>query len=849
MGAWLARCLGLGLLGAWLGALLWAVLRLGAPVHAAPGVLVGLPLGAVVGGIGLGVLATGLGPRWRSALRGVAFVGLVLLAAGVLLGTPGGAEDVGGFLAFASGERAWPWGLGLAAVGVLAGPWFGVWLRASAPLALGAGLGVLALERLPQGLPFAGGAPALAQPAVQLAALLGLGLACALLHAGLAARARRRGAPAAESGSAGFDFTHRGTAGLDQPHAMEGSAYGRRLLALLTLALGLALALTAAVAQAAPATAPLSRTGRGDVAVDLAVVALALALGLGLARRSIRVLRAPLALDTCLWVTLLALAGVALGPDLMAGRAFALPGLSGLWREPAAASPARLAGLVLPCVALGWCLQVLLGLFDLRARGAVLIALGAACAVPRVWLVDLGFGPATLGALGVALVLVFIGGERSAPEVGRVWAPWARRAVAGARLGLWGLCVAGLVVLVRSPEGLSASATASLTTGGPKPGTGIGAGRLAWEPSALALGAVPRFEHHDPRSDVLEVWRLGRRQPSAVEAEQLARGAQRIAELLGVVAPTPLDLGLFDPAAGLATPGLPGADRWRARDSSRDTRIAPPMIATIAALPLELSAAQLDHAVAGFAAAWPWASLWFVEGAPYLVGGDLEPALDLAGGEAARQTLSGFVGILPAATTGTGATLVDGAALTDGASALRRRARNLEALAARRTAWPLDWALLVGSDRAALAARGRRELGLFVAAAWVALGRAEAPASLALESWEARLLVARADVQGDLANDPGLAAFERRLDAERKLALARSELRAGEASSAVGLLLAARRVLGDRGDVALPLAAALDLAGEDAAALETWRALGARGPALLTGSEAWLRELGYEPPQ
>ena len=74
-------------------------------------------------------------------------------------------------------------------------------------------------------------------------------------------------------------------------------------------------------------------------------------------------------------------------------------------------------------------------------------------------------------------------------------------------------------------------------------------------------------------------------------------------------------------------------------------------------------------------------------------------------------------------------------------------------------------------------------------------------------------------------------------------------LRAGEASSAVGLLLAARRVLGDRGDVALPLAAALDLAGEDAAALETWRALGARGPALLTGSEAWLRELGYEPPQ
>ena len=128
-------------------------------------------------------------------------------------------------------------------------------------------------------------------------------------------------------------------------------------------------------------------------------------------------------------------------------------------------------------------------------------------------------------------------------------------------------------------------------------------------------------------------------------------------------------------------------------------------------------------------------------------------------------------------------------------------------------------------------------------------GRAEAPASLALESWEARLLEARADVQGDLANDPSLAAFERHLDAERKLALARSELRAGQPTAAVGLLLAARRVLGDRGDVALPLAAALELAGEEAAALETWRALGTRGPALLTGSEAWLRELGYEPPQ
>lgn len=838
MTAWLVRTLGLALLGAWLGAFATLLLTLAGDALGSDFPLVP-PL---VLGAGLGLLFAAGGPRWVRPVHVLA----VLFWAGLLARPLGGVPLP---------KAAWLWWSALGAWGLFAGPWVVVWLRAAAPILSGAALGAL-LPRLAPGLE-------LEQAALALGLLT--------LGAGLHTLWKRRRVRLSLTAADLSDPISGAEDELAQPQAPLGSAYGRRLITLLFLALGLPLVLAAMAWLALP----VAHSGALDRAPDLALACAALALGLGLARWAARFLHPPFSLDVSLWLAGAALVA-ALGGLGWAGQGLGAHGAR-LFPAPLAGESARLVGFALPLVALGFIAQTLLALFVVWMRGVALLALGLCLAVPRLWLVELGWAPVTLGAAGVALLLVFVGGERAAPDVGRVWSPWLRRALGASRLGMWAACAglvawcatgrAGFGVVVEDGQrarGLLAFAWSAGTTTGAASSTGAATStgappsaspdapradleRFRWVSGRAPWSVAGELVRRDLARDRDVVRRAGELRSSAADRDAIQRAATRIGTLLGTPAP----------ALGLALEAGP-LDFTQA-DAVRRAWLARGAALYVVHLPLDAPAARVWSAVDAVGQAVPWASLWFEGGRAFLVAGPHAPPLDLAAGAAAHATLGGFVGevVRPelAATVAPATPRIDlmalfapGAPTPTGGSPLRHTARNLESLAAARTAWPMDWTLLLGSAAPAIQARSRAELSLHIAGAWVAHARAEAPGSIALESWQGRLLEARADVQAFLAADPELARFEGELAAEDALATARRELTAERPAVAVGLLLNARRALGPRGDLDVRLAAALQLAGEHEAAANTWRELGARGPALLAGSEAWLMELGFTPP-
>lgn len=797
MGAWLGRTTGLFVLGIWLGALVrvLSAFSLASTGPARP------YAAALVLGAGVGLCLHGLAPRALTAARLLALAWWLLLLVPRLAGAPAPFYD--------AGLSLWPWLVALGAWGLYAGPALLVWPRSAAPVFIGASCGVLANGT---------GLADREELAVLLGALVVTGLTLALWKRRRAHRERVEP-----------DWITGAEDELVHPLTPAGSAYGRRLVGLLFLALALALGVTAFVWAAAPS----ALEGPRDPGFGLSLAFLALGVGAWGARVCGRFLRAPLNLDAPLWVTVAALFAVWFAGAVLAWWPAQIE--LGDWGTRLGVSlPPRFAlGVPLACAALGFVAATLLVLCAVWMRGVILIAAAGLCALPRVWLVDVGLAETVLGALGLALVLVFIGGERVAPDVGRVWAPWARRSAAGVRVVLGCLCALAVVLGVAHRDAFAVRLDSADSAGG----------ALVWFDGPVFGSVLPGSRGHDWTADAEVVWRFGRRVPGAQERAAMRAAGLRIASLLGGAersAEQPLarvDFGFGE----LASANLLRTDAWRAR------RAEDPRALWIAWLPLDLDAEEFAAAQRAFAGAFDWSSAWFVDGYAFVVGAAGERPLDLAAGAPARATLAGFVGVLPRAAGGPEA--AGGLASAPGprSGALRRRARNLEAFAASRTPWPMDWTLLVGSTAVDLQRKGRAVLTLHTAAAWVAHGRAETPGSLALESWQLRLLEARADIAGDLADDPSLLAFDRRLKAEEELRLARRELERARPAAAVGLLLSARRVLGERGDLELPLAAALALAGQTEAASITWQNLGPRGPALLASSEAWLTDLGFAP--
>lgn len=745
-------------------------------------------------GLGLGLLAWSVGPRTLASLRALVWIAWVLWAGHLVLDVPLGIDA----------RRALPWWVMLAGWGVWVGPWLCLWMRAAAPLALGAAGGVLLVDQRAWFLP---------APQVPLAAEGVLGAAALLLVAGGARLWWRRRTATERDWEAHLNSG--AEAELAQPFVAEGSAYGWRLVGLLFLCLAtaLGLAITAWWIGPAATAGPLP----GQTALSLGW--LGLAIGLGLARWFTRRLHAPLSLDVALWVTTAVLAVVWLAP----------------WPVELDVTVAAQRWTRLACLALGLGLiaSILLNLLAVWIRGLVLLAAGALLSGPALGLglVEVGLERATLGLLGVALVLVFVGAERVAPDVGRVWSAWGRRTLAATRHSLWLVCAAGLVLVGwRWPDAWGQR----LDLGG----------TLVWSRTVAGHGVVPGLQRMNWSRNRMESWLLGQREPSADERAAFQAAGAQLGSLLGVPA-AEVDLAL----TRLAITRLDQPAEWRARWAARaaDSDI------WVGVLPLDLTELELDACINAFERGVPWASLWFVHGVAFLVGAANEPPLDLAEGALARRTLEGFVAVLQPA--GDWDAAAQARALTlervksGSDSVLRRRARNLEAIGARRTEWPMDWQLLVGPTAVpATLERSREVFNLHTAAAWVAYCRAEAPGSLALESWELRLLEARADVLSFIERDPELRAFDAVLKAEDSLQRARLELAEQRPMSALGLLLSARRELGARGDLELPLAAAFALAGDAESAETAWRGLGARGPKLLSGPEAWLLELGYAPP-
>ena len=745
-------------------------------------------------GLGLGLLAWSVGPRTLASLRALVWVSWVLWAGQLVWDVPLGFGP--------DAERALPWWVMLAGWGVWVGPWLCLWLRASGPFALGAAVGVLLVDQRGW-IPLA---PTAAEGVLGAAALL-------VFAGGLRLWWRRRTVAERDWEA---HLISGAESDVDQPFVAEGAAYGWRLVGMLILCLTLALGLAIAVWWVGPAAVSGPLPGQTALVVGW----LGLGFGLIVARWFTRWLHAPLSLDVALWVTVALLAVVWLMPwpiDL-----------------DATAEVQRWTRLGVLALGLGLVGAILLNLLAVWIRGLVLLAVGALLTGPAlgIGLVEVGPERATLGLLGVALVLVFVGAERVAPDVGRVWSAWGRRGLAATRHGLWLGCAAGLVwVGWRGPAQWAERLDLD--------------GALVWSRTDAGHGVVPGMTRMDWSRNLMERWLLGQRAPNADERQAMQAGVARLGELLGVEAPN-VDLALTH----LATTKRNRPSGWSARWVER-TAESP---IWMSALPLDLPEAQLDVCLAAFERGVPWAGLWFLDGYTYLVAAEQEPLLDLAQGAPARRTLEGFVGVLhPAGTWAAVQAKQDLAidrAATGSESVLRRRARNLETIGSRRTEWPMDWQLLVGQASVAPALdRSRKVLNLHTAAAWVAYCRAEAPGSLALESWEVRLMEARADVQSFVERDPDLLAFDAQLKAEDSLQRARLELAARRPMSAVGLLLSARRELGARGDLELPLAAAFALAGDRESSEKAWRNLGPRGPELLKGSEAWLLELGYEPPK
>ncbi|MDF1799030.1 MAG: hypothetical protein P1V81_07635, partial [Planctomycetota bacterium] len=279
----------------------------------------------------------------------------------------------------------------------------------------------------------------------------------------------------------------------------------------------------------------------------------------------------------------------------------------------------------------------------------------------------------------------------------------------------------------------------------------------------------------------------------------------------------------------------------------------------IAHLSTELDAECFTAALTGFAAAHPSATAWFVEDEVFLVGGADLPTPRLEVLDEGLAQLARFVAVLPSPRPsdpqGRGLFELAGGfvPVLGEADAWRRRARNLEQLFGRATPLPAAWGPLLGGVdgpmTAAPALQAGRHLRMaHLAHAWVNHHAAAAPGSLAMETWSQRL---EDSLLASLAALPGLPAANELFElAEAEAGVRRGFelLDAGEPIAAIPFLIRSTQRWPERGDLAMGLAAALELAGNRSAARVVLRDLGATRASLFrTELGQHLYDLGLDP--
>jgi len=531
--------------------------------------------------------------------------------------------------------------------------------------------------------------------------------------------------------------------------------------------------------------------------------------------------------------------------------------LGDLWHGLPAAGPSALAAgaalVVLPRLAFAHTAEG-------RRRGQVLLAMTllplGLLAHPVVrWLAFVNPGPGLLlaGLVGLAATTLFLVVDLRGQSVAVVRSRMGAASPAIARLGV-GVLLGALVL--------------SLAGSGSQ-GKGLLLARMSWV-TLDDVGADFEFGLGGPEAGQLVPWLertdwvrgVTRRVEGTVElVDSKRRGevqaaARRLASLLGFVA-EPFEVAartdVVKDAPWILDLGAGGADQKRAVSYGSLQALmgaAGEQALVVSWLPLDLPESRFEEALEAFASTVPHASAWMLDGIVLLAGSRTGLYLDLASGTRARRTVAGFVGELDAPPRTPGA---DWQLLTQfpgrqtlARGDLRHRARNLERFAASRTALPASWGALLGDFPEV--AVGRALIEMRLAAAWVAYDQVAAPGSLALESWQKRLDGARLDAALLAPDDAELVAFDAQLRAEADLQAAREALLQDDPRHAVALLLSAREVLGERGDVEVLLTAAFEFAGNLGAAKMTWRGLGERGPALMARDGEWLGKLGFVPP-
>lgn len=467
---------------------------------------------------------------------------------------------------------------------------------------------------------------------------------------------------------------------------------------------------------------------------------------------------------------------------------------------------------------------------------------------------------AVVAGLGLLLVLLFLAADLPSPGVGAALGPLRR----GLPIALRGLALASLAAALhlatRTPLASPLSAWHA-----PAEVAGIellGPGLELLDPTT---GAVLRRTSRGWSQDTERTTRL------LGLAEGLAQGLQL------PVGPT-RRLGPQDPqdpirpgddlrrvGAGpswsavlvVPAPGDPAAFRRERLAALAGAPASGGVV--ISHLPVELDPASFNEALSGFAGAHASATAWFVEDEVFLLGAAELPTPDLEVLDQGLALLARFVAVLPATRSAGdhGRGLLELAErqlpVHGQANEWRRRARNLEHLFGRATPLPAAWGPLLGGVEGPMAAApalqaGRHLRMAHLAHAWVNHHAAAAPGSLAMETWSTRL---EDSLLSSLVALPGLPAANELFElAEAEAGVRRGFelLEAGEPIAAIPFLIRSTQRWPERGDLALGLATALELAGNRSAARVVLRDLGATRTSLFrTEVGQHLFSLGLDP--
>jgi hypothetical protein len=303
----------------------------------------------------------------------------------------------------------------------------------------------------------------------------------------------------------------------------------------------------------------------------------------------------------------------------------------------------------------------------------------------------------------------------------------------------------------------------------------------------------------------------------------------------------------------------PGAESpWSLEDLRAAAAQLAPGGQLVVSLPTDLPPERFLEALATAGGALPASSAWFLDGEILLLCGTEVVRPQLEDLEASLATLAHFVAELgPGSAPPRSRLQVAGGSRPseDEAQRLRRRARNLEQLFARTSSLPTAWSPLLAVSDGPLAGTpelraGRHLREAYLAHAWLGHHAAAAPDSLALETWAARLDRA---LQAALASLPGHAEtldLAELAQAEAGVRRGFELLESGEAMGAIPFLVRATQRWPERGDLALGLATALELAGNTSAAQVVLRDLGAQRASLFqTEVGRRLTGLGLTPPR